>query len=62
MNINIDDIKLENLSAFFGDGKGYVAVTPEMIKKIKEGQLVITEYQETPLGNVIYLSGFSGLN
>lgn len=50
------------LSAFFSDGRGYVPITKQMIYKIKSGQLVVTEYHETPLGNVIYLSAESKLN
>jgi hypothetical protein len=46
------------LSAFF-DGQGYKEVTPEIIEKITQGELIVTEYHEEPLGNVIYLSAKS---
>lgn len=56
------DYSDSTLSAFFSDGRGYVAVTEDMINKIIKGELVVTEYHETPLGKVIYLSGHSKLN
>lgn len=49
-------------SAFFSDGRGYVEVTTEIIDKIEKGDLVITEYHDEPLGEVIYLSAASKLN
>lgn len=61
-DISTIDFADSKLSAFFSDGKGYVGVTKDMIDKIVKGELVVTEYHETPLGNVIYLSGSSKLN
>jgi hypothetical protein len=59
---HIDEIDKTDLSAFFSDGKAYRHVTEEMIRKIKAGELVITEYHEEPLGNVIYLDASSQFN
>jgi hypothetical protein len=49
-------------AAFFSDGRGYVEVTSEIIDKINCGELVIIEYHDMPLGEVIYLSAASKLN
>lgn len=56
------DLADDKLSGFFSDGRGYVQVTTEMVSKIISGELVITEYHETPLGNVVYLSAVSKNN
>ena len=61
-DLSIIDFANEKLCAFFSDGRGYVSVTAEIIDKIIKGELVVTEYHETPLGNVIYLSGHSSVN
>lgn len=61
-DITTIDFADSKLSAFFSDGNGYVPVTKEIIDKILAGQLVVTEYHETPLGNVIYVSGHSSQN
>ena len=60
-NVNEIDLADETLSAFYSDGRGYIPVTPEMIGKISKDEIVITEYHETPLGNVIYISANSNL-
>lgn len=62
IDLSVIDFADNKLSAFFSDGRGYVAVTAEMIEKIIKGELVVTEYHETPLGNVVYLSGHSSVN
>jgi hypothetical protein len=43
-------------SAFFSDGKGCIEITANIIDKIENGELIITEYQNTPLGEILYLS------
>lgn len=45
----------------FIDGEGYKGITDEMRGKIKSGELVITEYHDAPLGEVIYVSPASKL-
>jgi hypothetical protein len=61
-NATLLDVKdIYNCSAFFS-GQGYLEITPEIIDKINSGELVITEYHDEPLGEVIYLSAASKNN
>jgi hypothetical protein len=46
---------IHSCSAFF-IGEGYKRITEEIRNKIKNGELIITEYHDEPLGEVIYLS------
>ncbi len=45
----------------FVTGDGYKHITEEMREKIKSGKLVITEYHDEPLGEVIYVSPTANL-
>lgn len=57
------DVKdIYTCSGFFSDGKGYVEITADIIQKIETGEIVITEYHDGPLGELIYLSASSKLN
>jgi hypothetical protein len=63
LNATLQDVKdMFTCAAFFSDGRGYVEVTSEIIDKINCGELVIIEYHDMPLGEVIYLSAASKLN
>lgn len=42
--------------------EGYINITDKIINKLKNGELVITEYHDEPLGEVIYISPASKLN
>lgn len=42
--------------------EGYIKITDEIIDKLKKGDLVITEYHDAPLGEVIYINTASNLN
>lgn len=42
--------------------EGYIKITYEIIDKLKKGDLVITEYHDAPLGEVIYINAASNLN
>lgn len=53
--ISVIDLADSTLSAFFSDGRGYVEVTPLIVSKLINGELIISEYHEYPLGNVIYV-------
>jgi len=61
-NATLLDVKdIYTCSAFFS-GKGYVEITTEIIDKIERGELIITEYHDEPLREVIYLNATSRLN
>jgi hypothetical protein len=61
-NATLLDVKdIYNCSAFFS-GKGYIEITSDIIDKINNGELIITEYHNESLGEVIYLSAVSKNN
>lgn len=53
---------IHTTSGFFSDGKGFIELTDSLLEKIKKGDIIITEYQDLPLGEIIYLEAKSTLN
>ena len=60
-NATLLDVKdIDTCSVFFsGEQKGHQFLSPEIIDKINTGILLITEYHDNPLGEVLYLSAKS---
>ena len=54
LNATLSDVKDIYVCSAFFVGQGYKEITPEIIDRIEIGELVITEYHDTPLGEVIY--------
>lgn len=61
---DIPDIfsRKETDCCFFDDGEAHRKITEDHLNKLRNGELIITEYVDSPLGGVYYFSAPAACN